>query len=316
MDIRILMTAALMAAALHMPVCLASAQDDGKSENPQAEAYAEKYDLLLSRLGPDGVGIETLLDKWAAAAPDDIRMLKARFSYYFTKAQRTEVVPKDMKKFMGADPVLTLKDSTGNDVRYFQEIVYDDSLYTLSMGYLDKAIRLDSDRLDLRVLKATSLISYEKESPDMALAYLEKLIDENMLVKGKWKYPGVEVTDTVFKDIVQEYCYSFFNIGSDKSFDAFYDLSVKMLDYYPGTAVFMDNIGSYYLVVKKDEKTALKYYNKVLKKNPEDYIAVKNCVIIARKQKNAKLEKKYLQMLVACTEGTEKAAAEARLKAL
>ena len=54
----------------------------------------------------------------------------------------------------------------------------------------------------------------------------------------------------------------------------------------------------------------------MLKKNSEDYIAVKNCVIIARKQKNAKLEKKYLQMLVACTDGTEKAAAVARLKAL
>ena len=96
------------------------------------------------------------------------------------------MVQKEQGKFMGAAPVLVLKDSTGTDVNYFQETFYNDSLYTLSMKYLDRAIRLDSDRLDLRFLKATALVAYEKESRDMALAYLEKLADENVLVDGQW----------------------------------------------------------------------------------------------------------------------------------
>lgn len=308
---------AAVAAAALLPSYIAAAQDSGQEKtDPRVEEYAQRYELLVSKLGPDGVGIETVLNNWAGIAPDDIRLLTARFSYYYTKSQKTEVVPKNQKKFMGADPVLTLKDTTGADVNYFQETVYDDSLYSLSMKFLDRAIRLDSDRLDLRFLKATALVSYEKESPDMALAYLEKLVDENVLVGGKWKYPGVDVTETFFKDAIQEYCYTFFNIGSQGAYNAFYALSMKMLEYYPGTAVFMDNVGSYYLAVKEDYGTALKYYKKVLKSSPDDYTAIRNSVLIARKQKNTKLEKKYLQMLVQCSTGTEKAAAEARLKVL
>lgn len=293
----------------------AGAQEENK-EDPRIEQYAERYNLLVSKLGYDGVGIETLLDGWEKIAPEDVRLLTAKFSYYFAKSQSTEVVPKRQKKFMGADPVITLKDSSDTDVNYFQEIFYNDSLYTMSMKYLDKAIRQDADRLDLRSLKATALVAYEKESPDMALAYLEKIIDENVLVDGKWEYPGLEVTDTLFPDIIQEFCFTFFNIGSQGSYSAFYSLSEKMLDYYPDMTVFMDNVGSYYLVVEKDYKTALKYYNKVLKAVPDDYTAIKNSVIIARRQKNTKLEKKYLQMLAKYGPESERLTAEARLKVL
>lgn len=303
-----------IAAALLSVAVPAAAQDSGNAA--KADEYAERYNLLVSKLGADGVGIETVLNNWAAVAPDDVRMLTGRFSYYFSKSQRTEVVPKDRNRFMGSGPVLTLKDSTGRDVNYFPEVFYDDSLYTFSMRCLDKAIRIDSDRLDLRFLKAAALVAYEKESPDMALAYLEKLADENMLVGGKWTYPGAEVSDTLFCDLIQECCYTFFNIGSSGSYSAFYSLSEKMLGYYPDAVVFMDNLGSYYLVAEEDYKTAQKYYSKVLKKAPDDYTAIKNSVLIARRQKNTKQEKKYLQMLVGVSSGQEKLAAEARLKVL
>ena len=51
------------------------------------------------------------------------------------------------------------------------------------------------------------------------------------------------------------------------------------------------------MVVKKDYKTALKYYDKVLKKHPDDLTAAKNAHLAARKMKNLKLEKKYLEMI-------------------
>lgn len=308
----------VIAAAVMSAVSFAvHAQDKNTGgSDPRVEEYAERYGLLLSKLGPGGVGIETLLNNWEKLSPDDPRLLSAKFNYYFTKSQRTEVVAKKQAKFMGAEPVLSLKDSTGAEVNYFQETFYDDSLYTLSMKYLDRAIRLDSDRLDLRFLKATALVAYEKESPDMALAYLEKLADENMLVGGKWEYPGVEFSDSLFTGLIQEYCYTFFNIGSQSAYSAFYSLSEKMLGYYPDMTVFMDNVGSYYLVARNDSKTALKYYNKVLKIDPEDYTAIKNSILIAKKDKNTKLEKKYLQMLAKYGPASDKLAAEARLKAL
>jgi len=65
------------------------------------QEYFEKYVRLTSRLGYAGVGIETYIDKWETAFPEDGKMLEARCNYFLTKAMRTEVVPKDREKFLG-----------------------------------------------------------------------------------------------------------------------------------------------------------------------------------------------------------------------
>lgn len=278
--------------------------------------YSDRYNLLVSKLGPAGVGIETVLNGWAAVDSTDIDLLKARFSYYFAKSQTSEVVTKQQKKFLGKEPVITLKDSTGNNVFYFEEIFYDDTLYGRSVKYLDQAIRLYQDRLDLRFLKAASLLAYEKESPDMALGMMLKLVDETYQGGRVWVYPDASVDPEFFEAAVQQYCYSFYNIGTDDSYSAFKTLSEKMLEYQPKNPLFLSNIGSYYLIAESNPKVALKYYNKVLKIKPDDYTAIKNCVIIARKQKDVKLEKKYLPLMVKYGSGSDKITAEARLKSL
>ncbi|MCF0175856.1 MAG: hypothetical protein HUJ94_03385, partial [Bacteroidales bacterium] len=57
-------------------------------------------------------------------------------------------------------------------------------------------------------------------------------------------------------------------------------------------------------------------YAKVLKKSPEDYAAIKNCCVIATKQNDAKLLKKYLPLLEKYGSESDKATASARLAAL
>ena len=84
----------------------------------------------------------------------------------------------------------------------------------------------------------------------------------------------------------------------------------------PKNPSFINNIGSYHLLVKEDYKTAAKYYNKVLKSHPGDYTAIKNCVLLARKQKNEKMEKKYLQMLAEHGTQSDQLSAKARLQQL
>lgn len=281
------------------------------------QAYKDRYDLLVKNLGVDGVGIETLLNRWSEDCPDDLDMLLGKFTYYLSKSQTKSVEKMDRPKYLGADPVLTLKDSLGRPVNYFQVVAYDDELFGTATKALDRAIELHPNRLDLRLYKISALIGYEKDSPDMALSSLKGLIDYQGSSHPAWTYPDLEVTDEVFSTSIQEYCYTFFKMGTPGTFAAFKELSGKMLKYDPGNAVFQTNLGSYELVVNKDSKAALKIYNKVLKKHPDDYATIKNCVLLSRTDKNVKLEKKFLPMLIRVTpDEAEKASAEARLKAL
>jgi len=281
-----------------------------------SEKYEQRYELLLSQFGPAGVGIETVLNKWEAVDSTDAKMLYARFNYLFTKAQTSAVVAKPERKYLGMEPLLTLKDSLGNDVFYYQVNEFDDQLYAQAVKTIDRTISLYPDRLDYRFVKSNAYIAYEKESPDMALAYLLDLADRYSDRKGRWTYEGEKVDDSFFTDAMQEYCYSFYSIGTSSSMEAFLGLSQKMLQLYPDNTGFLSNIGSYHMLANGDYKTALKYYSKVLKKKPDDYTAIKNSALAARKLNNRKLEIKYLRMLVEHGPEKEKIVAESRLKAL
>lgn len=281
----------------------------------ESERYEQRYELLVSKLGAAGVGVETVLNNWEKVDSTNAKMLLGRFSYLFTKAQTPQVVIKDSKRYLGMEPVLALKDSLGNDVFYYQDNLFDDEIYGQAVKAADKAISTWPDRLDFRFMKANAYIAYEKDSPDMALAYLMDLVDEDSSRKAPWTYDGEEAEKGFFEDAMQEYCYSFYTIGSPASYEAFLALSQKLLSFYPSNAGFMNNIGSYYLV-KQDYKTSLKYYDKVLKKHPDDYTAMQNGLLASRKMKNVKLEKKYLSLIAEHGSEKDKALAKSRLDAL
>ena len=278
--------------------------------------YEQRYNLLVSQFGASGVGVETVLNNWAKADSTNIKLLTARFNYYFTKAQTAEVVTKKQKNYLGMNPLLSLKDSTGTDIYYYQESFFDDEIYGQALKSADKAIAFHPNNLDFRFMKANAYIAYEKESPDMALAYLLSVVDEDRTRNKSWKYESKQAEKGFFEEAMQEYCYSFYAINSPKALEAFLKLSEKMAGMYPENPGFMNNIGTYHMVAKQDFKTAVKCYDKVLKKHPEDYTAIRNALLASRKMKNMKLEKKYLQMVVKHGPEKEQKQAQARLNAM
>ena len=286
------------------------------SAQTSAQDYLSRYALLVNKLGPAGVGIETLVNKWEADYPDDIDMLCAKYNYYFTKCQEERVVPKDQERFLGAKPLLSLNDSTGTKVNYFTEVFFDDEMYGIATQALDKAIRLRGEDIGLRSTKINSLLSYEKESPDMATQALRSLIDYNGASHPKWKVGQEPFSDEDFVALVTDYCFTLYKMGSPACLEAFRSVSEKMLSYYPKNTDFINNLGTYSLA-KKDYKAAQKYYAKTLKLDPSNYPAVKNSVLVARKTGNKKLEKKCLQTLEKIsTDEVEKQSAQIRLQSM
>lgn len=251
----------------------------GAQEN--AENIKAEYDRQVRYVGAAGVGVETIINRWEAVAPDDPEVHVARFSYWLAKsASRTEVIVKPQKKYLGANPVFTLKDSLGNDVNYFEDIVYDDTAFGEALTAIDKAISLDPDELEYRFSKITAIMGYEKESPDMTADEIVALIDEYKSGNHKWTFRGNPAGDDVFCQGIGEYCYNLFGIANPLSYGYFLEISEKMNKLYPDNTVFTNNIGSYWQVAEGNSKKALRYYRKALKIDPEDYVANTNIRVI------------------------------------
>lgn len=274
----------ILAAALAMTLA-ASAQTLSQEE------HLNKYAKQVSRVGLAGLGVEYILDKWEEDWPEDPSMLEARFAYNYTKAKTTEVLRKNQDKFLGMDPVLIIPDSLGNNVHFFQEDFFDENYFSAAMSYIDKAIALYPAELAYRYDRISALFDYEKESPDMAFDEVTDLIELNK-TKPLWTVSGEVLDPDTFPGIIQEYCYKFYTVGSERSRNYFSLLSTKMNRLYPKDPNFLCNLGTYYLVVKGSDSKALSYYNKALKLDPENTVAKSNIKVIERRKAKAAEAKK------------------------
>ena len=108
------------------------------------EEFKTRYDRLVSSVGVAGLGVETLLAKWEKAFPDDPERMMASFSFYLEKSQTTRIDTLRQARYLGNAPVLSLKDSLGNALNYFQVVQYDDELFrqAIDIGNLQGSHRL------------------------------------------------------------------------------------------------------------------------------------------------------------------------------
>ncbi len=312
---------ALIMVAFGLWAFAAAAQDattaDPESKEAASKKFSEDYRRQVSRLGASGVGVETMLTNWEKVDPENKELLLGWYAFYLSKSQSTDYVTRSEKRYLGSDALFSLKDSLGNDIYYFQNVTYDDSLFTIALQSIDKAIDLYPKDLNFRYVRCAGLIMYEGGSPDMALVDALNVIDAYNSDPKDWEYEGEGADWETFSSIINEICVLFYNLGTPSSYRAFKTLSEKMLEIDKDDTEFILNVGTYYFIAERDYKTALKYYDRVLKIKPNDYAAAKNRVLVAREQKNKKMEKKYLPALIESTpDNAERLQSEARLKSL
>ena len=285
----------LLAAAV-LPL-FASAQDP----MPQAE-FLRRYTNLVQRVGPAGVGVETHLNKWQETWPEDPQQYLARFRFCFERCRTASIVEMPVDKYLGQAPILPITDTLGVKHNYFEVYEYDDDLFAQANSAIGQAITLKPWHLDWRMARIDALMAYEKGQPEMTLQELKTLADKHYKEHPVWEYDGMDgVTEDQFRAFMQDYCVALFRLGTDTSALAFKTLSEHMLTYCKDDPLFLDNLGSYYLV-NKDYKKARKYFEQVLKKHPDDMTALQNMVLLARATKDEKLKGKYQPLLARATQ--------------
>ena len=269
----------------------------------QSVDWQKKYERQVKAVGLSGVGVETILDSWGAADSSSVDYLAARYAFWFDKSHSLVVEAHDSPRYLGMEPMLELSDSSkSNTVWYYQVDSFDDELFGRALRYLDKAAAAMPAELEYRVWKVSALMLYEKESPDMTLGLILSLIDEDRSTGQKWLYQGEEQDRDFFDGLIQEFCWNLFNLGTPQAREAFLKVSEKMLSYDRKSPVFMANVGSYLMSVKEYKK-ALRQFDKVLKLDPDNDTAIRNCVTIARILRDDKLKSKYNPMLSRLSSG-------------
>ena len=269
----------------------------------QSVDWQKKYERQVKVVGLSGVGVETILDSWGAADSSSVDYLAARYAFWFDKSHSLVVEAHDSPRYLGMEPMFELSDSSkSNTVWYYQVDSFDDELFGRALRYLDKAAAAMPAELEYRVWKVSALMLYEKESPDMTLGLILSLIDEDRSTGQKWLYQGEEQDRDFFDGLIQEFCWNLFNLGTPQAREAFLKVSEKMLSYDRKSPVFMANVGSYLMSVKEYKK-ALKQFDKVLKLDPDNDTAIRNCVTIARILRDDKLKSRYNPMLSRLSSG-------------
>lgn len=245
--------------------------------------YRAAYERQVRNVGYSGVGVETILDKWEEAEPGNVMAIQGRINYHFSKNRRTELVPMEKLRYMGKKAVLTMKDSLGRPVRYFEDVFYDPEEFEQCQKVIDRAIGEDPLELSFRESKVVTMMAYEKEFPELSFGIIKDLIEYNKRAKPKWKSAGEPAAEGEFESLIQSFIFSLYSIGSQTSYQYFKDISAVMAKNFPKNHNFTCNIGTYYLIAADDPKTALKYYGKVLKADPDNEVAKTNSELAKKK---------------------------------
>lgn len=242
----------------------------------------------------DSLTVKNFLVEWESKAPQDVEMLIAFANFYVNKGRQSVLAINDHPK----GESMSFYDSTSNSTQYISGLtIYDTLYFGKALNYLNRAIRLKPQRLD--ILFGEAYLLGDAENYKAQKDILIKAIDISDSIKNKWLWTNDSVlTDakTYFIENLQSYIAGMANAG-ESNFDYIMEISQRVIKYYPDELYANSNLGMVYSI-KGQYDLALKYLMKAEKVNSEDYIVLNDIALAYESKKDYKKAIEYFEKVV------------------
>ena len=214
------------------------------------------------------------LKQWEKSNPNDAELLTAYLNYYFLRSQYTTMQMALQEPHV---EYLVMFDSINNrNIYLYEEVNYNLDTLDKGIAYIDKAIELYPNRLDLYFGKAYLLA--DSKQWQRHFQTLNDILKQNNGDASTWlwsKNKPIEDAEEFFISNIQEYLYYLFETGIDSLMPNIREVSLQLSKQYPQRVEPLDNIASTYLMLE-DVDNALIWFKKAEAIAPTDFIVLAN----------------------------------------
>lgn len=221
--------------------------------------------------------LELHLRDWESRNPNDPEMFIAWFNYYLNSGRSSGMVMEKRDNQPAGSSMAISDPDTGDVIGYMYERTdYEPEMVGRGISYLNRALELYPDRLDIHFGKIKTLEDmgdYEAES-----RALQHAIEVSSNIGNEWfwsDYEAVQDGKAFFIGNIQDYYGHWFNDGGDSAIAAIRSTAEIQMREFPEHPYGYNNMALSHLV-KNELKTALPYLLEAEALSPDDYIVINN----------------------------------------
>lgn len=239
------------------------------------QAFKKQFNEMVSK--SDTAGQQQLLQQWAKADSSDPELYVAYFNFYVRKSKKSIVRLDPSGKCKGGFEVMEKDSSQKEPIAYlYGDSYYDPVILQRAMEYIDRGIKKQPNRLDMRFGKIYmygQTRDYEKFTDEIIIT-----INYSALNKNKWTWEDSKPLDSpqyFFLKSLQDYQVQLYETEKDELLDNMGRIAETILKYYPDHIESLSNLSVVYMLQKQYDK-GLAPLLKAEKLNPKDYIVLSN----------------------------------------
>jgi len=248
----------------------------------QSEYQASFYKLMQAGRIDDAKG---MLADWERSNPNDIELAICNFNYYMYMGTVTEnTIGKMPDGRYGAYPKTYVKEPQ----------------YSIALGYLDKALAIDADRIDVHIGKMQYLDMNQKYSElESCIAAMLSRIDINA---NKWNFKNGKPLSEYGKNPEQVIINAINNVISvirynEDLFDIGYNISIVENKYFPNNVIAINHLASY-LLDKGEAQAGIDLLLKAYSIDPTDEVIIINIGLAYSKMNSIDEAIKYFSLII------------------